>query len=163
MSFELSRWIIGICAGAAVCSACLAILGKKRSAAVKLVCGLIMLWLIAAPVFNLAGRGGSLAPEEDFGAAAEGYAAAAEETRRSLENAVIERRCAEYILNKAKDLGVGGAWAEVKLNETEAGAYPYELHIGGEGTEEAKTGLARWIENELGIPAERQYWSDEND
>ncbi len=163
MSFGLGNWIIGLCAGAAFCSVCLAMLGKKRSAAVKLVCGLVMLWLIASPILNIGKLRDGLAQGSKFTEAAEDYAASAEQTRRSLESAVIKDGAREYILSKAEALGVGGAWAEVELNETETGAYPYALRLGGEGTEEAKRKLTKCIEEELGIPAERQYWSDEND
>ncbi len=163
MNELLSQWIIGIYAGAALCSACVTILGKNRSGTVKFVCGLIMLYLIAAPLFGLGGDYENLLPDESLYASAENYAAEAEKTRRSLESSVIEDSTCEYILSKAKELGVGGARAEVTLNETDAGAYPYELKLWGEGPEEAKISLTKWIESELGIPTERQYWSDEND
>jgi stage III sporulation protein AF len=71
----------------------------------------------------------------------------------------IEDRTAAYISDKAKTLGTEVS-AEVKTTPSSEGIpFPVEAEIAGAYTRE----LAEYIEQDLGIPAERQVWcEDEN-
>ena len=71
----------------------------------------------------------------------------------------IEERTAAYISDKAKTLGTEVS-AEVKTTPSSEGIpVPVEAEIAGAYTRE----LAEYIEQDLGIPAERQVWcEDEN-
>jgi stage III sporulation protein AF len=71
----------------------------------------------------------------------------------------IEERTAAYISDKAKTLGTEVS-AEVKTAPSPEGIpVPVEAEIAGAYTRE----LAEYIEQDLGIPAERQVWcEDEN-
>ena len=71
----------------------------------------------------------------------------------------IEDRTAAYISDKAKTLGTAVS-AEVKtVLSSEGIPVPVEAEIAGAYTRE----LAEYIEQDLGIPAERQVWcEDEN-
>lgn len=71
---------------------------------------------------------------------------------------VIEERLREYILERAKALGlepevsVTAAWSE------EGFWYPYSVRIAGAVPEADRLRLAEYIREELMIPKERQEW-----
>ena len=162
---ELRNWIIGICVGALICSIARAIAPKGVSgSAVRLACGFITVALLVGPLREFdfeeyAFRIGEIR--------AEGGEYADEAISRGEENikAVIEQRCEAYILDKAAELGIENAAANVSAKITDGGKYPYpySVELGGEADGEQRKRLNSFIEGELGVPDGRQYWSGENE
>lgn len=76
-----------------------------------------------------------------------------------LNRAVIEEQCEEYILDKAEDLGANVSGVKVQAQWSLEGIWvPYSTEIDAPDISGAKAALESVIENELGIPAERQMW-----
>ena len=78
---------------------------------------------------------------------------------RRLNRAVIEEQCEEYILDKAEELGANVSGVKVQAQWNMDGLWvPYSAEIDAPDIGSAKAALESVIENELGIPAERQMW-----
>ena len=76
-----------------------------------------------------------------------------------LNRAVIEEQCEEYILDKAEELGANVFGVKVQAQWNLDGLWvPYSAEIDAPDIGSAKTALEGVIQNELGIPAERQMW-----
>lgn len=76
-----------------------------------------------------------------------------------LNRAVIEEQCEEYILDKAEELGANVSGVNVQAQWSLEGIWvPYSAEIDSPDIGSAKAALESVIENELGIPAERQMW-----
>ena len=76
-----------------------------------------------------------------------------------LNRAVIEEQCEEYILDKAEELGANVSGENVQAQWSLEGIWvPYSVEIDAPDIGSAKAALESVIENELGIPAERQMW-----
>ena len=82
------------------------------------------------------------------------------EASERLNRLVIEGEYEAYILDKANDLGIDCASADVAVQwDTEGVWVPYSAQISCECGEQERGELGDIIEAELGIPAERQQWS----
>ena len=161
----LGRWISGICAGALICGIAQAVTPKSRSAAtVRLACGFMMLALLLGPLrsFDFQTYASELGRIRNEGSEA---AKQAMSSGDELFVSVIESDCETYILDKANELGIINASAKVHAAQggDEAYPYPYSAELGGEAESGQKRELSLYIEGELGIPAQRQYWSDGNE
>lgn len=76
-----------------------------------------------------------------------------------LNRAVIEEQCEEYILDKAEELGANVSGVKVQAQWSLEGIWvPYSTEIDAPDISGAKAALEGMIQNELGIPAERQMW-----
>ena len=161
----LRNWIIGICAGALICGMVQAIAPKSGSGnAVKLACGFMTAALLIGPVKSFDFEEYALSMAEIRALGSE-YAHEAIRGSEERIKSVIEDSCEAYILDKAAELGADGIYAAVSAEVDAGGAYPYpySVELGGEAEEVLRKKLSSYIEGELGIPAERQYWSGENE
>lgn len=71
---------------------------------------------------------------------------------------LIKAETAEYISDKASDLGVQ-VRADVTVSTAKEGyCYPSSVTVTGSLTQEAKAALSAYMEDVLGIPAERQVF-----
>ena len=161
----LKNWVLSLTAGALACSLVSALAPKGKSgAALRLVCGLVTAALLLGPLrsFDFAAYAGQLAALRTEG---EALSADAEETARRARLTVIGESCCAYISDKAAGLGITGLRVRVTVTEdAETGeARPYSAELGGEAADAEKAELSRWIEGELGIPRERQDWSDRDE
>ena len=78
---------------------------------------------------------------------------------RELVSQIIKQTTQTYILDKAASMGLS-VQAEVEMNDEGAYPYPYRVTLTGVCTEAQRRQLTRSIEENLGIPAERQAWND---
>ena len=82
----------------------------------------------------------------------------AEELSQRLNRTYIQAELEAYILDKAHTLGAQLSGAAFTLHWSSDGLwYPTEVRLDGP----YHRGLSECIEGELGIPAEKQRWSDE--
>lgn len=77
----------------------------------------------------------------------------------NLNRAVIQGQYHEYILDKARELGLDELQAEINMQWSEEGLWlPYSAEIKGNWETAQMNKLKRLISDELGIPEERQQW-----
>lgn len=158
-------WIIGICAGAIICAVAQTLAPKSRSGgAVKLACGFMTAALLIGPIksFDFGEYALSLSEIRGKGGM---YAQNAMVHGEDMLKSVIEEQSETYILDKAEELGIKNAFADVSAVAAAQGDYPlpYSVELGGEAELEQRKRLSSYIEGELGVPAQRQYWRNEDE
>lgn len=85
----------------------------------------------------------------------------AEENRQRLDRLVIEQELNSYIQNKAEQRGLRVPQLETELIwRTEGLWVPHALSASYVGSAEQAERLAEELEAELGVPRERQRWSE---
>ncbi len=83
----------------------------------------------------------------------------AQDSRNRLNKTVIELEYCEYIMDKAKDIGISQLDIELSTNwDTHEIWVPYSVDLKGSWSFEQRQKLTGIIEDELGIPEERQRW-----
>ncbi len=160
MMDAVRQWVLGLCGAAALCALALTLCPEGRVRKVlRCVCGAVMALQLLYPItgFDMDFYSSSAALYRQRAAEAAGSATA--EADR-LSRTIIEDECAAYILDKADELSCPLTGAEVSaVWSTDGYWYPWEATLrGGQG--EGKAALARLIEAELGVPAERQHWEE---
>ena len=127
--------------------------GGREQAAVRLVSGLLLVLAILRPLAGLAGAAPAL-PEDwqlDAGAQAGLY----RKNQQEALSAIIEEKTEAYIWDKASRLDLA---CTVTTAAGESGVpLPDGVTIRGPYSPE----LARCIEEEVGIPAEKQIWLED--
>lgn len=155
----LRIWILKL-VGTAMVSACAVALCPEGRAkrAVKLACGaasVIALLSITAD-FDLDQYASYLA---QYRTRAESITRRAENDANAMTRFSIEKECEAYILDKASDLGITDIEVSVVCAWDDGGMwYPVRAELSGNISEEAQINLGRYLETELGIPAEKQMW-----
>lgn len=121
---------------------------------IRLLAGLFMAVTVLSPLLKLE------IPDpqawfSDFGA--EGLSAAEEGQRmaKEAEQAIIKEQLEAYILDKAQQYGAALA-VDVTLDED---GVPVGVVLTGDVSPDAKMGLVRIMETELGLGEEAQQWS----
>ncbi len=159
MTETLRQWILSLAATGLLTALALQVTPKGRVHKIlQLVCGVAMIFALVSPVLELDFSAYSLNLARYREEAAQ-WETAAEESSSRLTRTIIEAECAAYILDKAQDLGLGLTSVTVTAKWGDVSAWcPDTVYIdtGGAGKSETLAGI---IEAELGIPAERQYWS----
>ncbi len=129
--------------------------GGREQAAVRLVSGLLLVLAILRPLAGLAGAAPAL-PEDwqlDAGAQAGLY----RKNQQEALSAIIEEKTEAYIWDKASRLDLA-CTVTVTTAAGESGVpLPDGVTIRGPYSPE----LARCIEEEVGIPAEKQIWLED--
>lgn len=161
MTELLRNWILGLAGAAVFCAVCSAVTPDGSVKRVqKMLCGVVMTLSLLSPlkVLDMSGYSLSLARCRQQ---AELIGASAQEISDSLSRTFIEERCAAYILDKARLLGSEPGAVRVTAQWSPEGVwYPAEAEIQMQYNRE----LSEKIEEELGISAENQHWSiNEND
>ena len=161
MTELFKSWILGLAGAAVFCALCSAVTPEGRAKRVqKLMCGVVMTLALISPLTGLDMSGYSLNLAQCRRRAGE-IGASAQEISDSLSRTFIEERCAAYILDKARLLGVELKAVKVTTQWSGEGVwYPVEVEIEAEYDRR----LSEKIEEELGIPVQSQRWSiNEND
>ena len=157
----IKNWVISLASAALISGIARSLVppGKMRRV-VSLVCGFLTIAVMLGPLreFDLSRYSEFLV---EFNSQTQAYGLSLENENARLVKAIIEERSAAYILDKAIYLGIvnSEATVETKFGEGDY-PYPWSVTLGGEATAEQKEMLGRYIEAELGIPAERQYRSE---
>ena len=160
MTELLRNWLYALAGASIVCALATALTPEGRWRRItQLVCWLVMVVALISPLraFDVGGYGEELSKYQTAAAEAAGKS---EDIDSSLNRTIIEEQCQAYILDKAKSAGADMDAAVTARWSTEGFWYPYEVKMTGSCGEKAKSELAGLMESELGIPEERQYWSD---
>ena len=158
---ELVRqWLLGLACTAMVLALADSLAPKGS---VKRVCrlagGLALLVAAVGPVLRVDGALFSKAIEE-YRATGQSYEKILEEKNALFYQTIIEDAAAAYILDKAKEFGIS-CQAEVTFSYDEDGVpSPWEVTARGRWTEEQRVQLSRLMEEDLGVPIQRQYYEE---
>ncbi len=161
MREALLEWARTLCASAVVCCAALLLCPEGRVRRVLgLVCAAVMSLALLGPLASpeTGGRIVSLPHDRERAETAvrEGLSAS-----ERLLRPVIEERCAAYISDRARELGLPlrAVSVSAEWRDEDDCWIPREAYL--EGEEACRQRLAPLLEAELGIPEERQYWNGE--
>lgn len=154
----LKNWILGITAAALAASLAQSLTPEGTVKKVgKLVCGLVLLLAVLRPVVSL--DPAALVPDW---AALEGLTQNdAEESGEEALKILIAQKTGAYIVDKGQSLGLQ---CEARVGVAQDGSgwpVPWEAEISGTWTAEQKKALSRAVEEDLGIPAQRQSFREE--
>ena len=116
--------------------------------------GLILLTVLLQPLAALRGADLDLS-FQDCRQAVEQQQTELEDRRQTELAALIESATAAYISDKADSMGLA-LEARVTAEAADGVPVPVRVTLTGEKSGE----LSRWLETELGIPAERQVWNE---
>lgn len=154
----LKDWLLGVTAVALAVSLAQALTPEGTVKKVgRLVGGLVLLLAAVRPLMGWEGAplgGLSLSPDP---AAVEEAAQSGTQVMKTL----IAQKAGAYIVDKGQSLGFSCS-AEVTVAEDSAGwPIPWEATVSGEWTQAQKKALSQAVEDELGIPAQRQSFREE--
>lgn len=128
----------------------------------KLVCGLVLLGAVLSPVAGLDVESGRQWLD-GYLASVRNREAELTETVESQMKGIIEQEYAAYIVDKAAELGLT-CTARVECELSEDGLYlPVRTEVAGLETAGGQEKLIRVIETDLGVPAERQFYREEEE
>lgn len=152
------RWLTGVVLTALAGSLARSLAPKGRGeAAVRLAAGLLLAMAVLGPLGSLTGFSADLGLEDLTYDAGQQAARWRGENEAAL-SAIIEERCASYIWDKADRLGLA-CRVEVRCAPGEGGLpLPDTVTVTGPRSE----ALSAWIQEEVGIPAEKQIWLEED-
>jgi len=150
-------WLLAVIAAAVMCSAAQALMPSGAVKQVgKLVCGLALLCVVLSPAVEMDLEGGQRWLED--------YAQSLERQKEELKNqvdggmkSIIEGEYAAYIVDKATKLGLS-CDVKVTCREEEGVFLPDRAYVTGALTREAQASLSQAIQQDLGIPPERQSY-----
>ena len=161
MTGFVRSWLLGVTAAALVLALAEAL---APEGAVKKVCrlagGMALLLAAAGPVLDALDGSALTRGVEGWRDRSQRYEQELEEQNEQLYLAIIEEETAAYVMDKARELGFECA-AEVTWSYDEQGVpRPWEASARGTWTPEQRAGLERLLEEELGIPAQRQRYEE---
>lgn len=156
----VGAWVLSIACAALITSLAQTLMPEGPVKTVgRLTCGMVLLAAMLRPLGQL---------DMETGEAWLGqWRLQWEENTRTLEQDYegrvkksIEEAAAAYILDKAAELGL---YAQVRVQccGAQDSFCPYAAYVTGVGENSGRTELSRILEEELGIPRERQFFEQE--
>lgn len=157
----IRQWLLGVTATALVLALAEAL---APEGSVKKVCklagGLALLLAAVGPALGLLDGGWITQAAEGWRGRAQSCEQELEDRRDQFYLTIIEEETAAYVMDKARQLGFD-CEAEVTYGYDEDGApCPWEVAARGAWTQKQREELARLLEEELGVPAQRQYYEE---
>ena len=161
MMGAVGHWLRAIIAVSLLCAVADALMprgGVKRVG--RLVCALVLIGAILSPIASLDVSEGRRWLDS-YLSSVRSREAELEETVNSQMKVIIEQEYAAYILDKAAQLGLD-CDVRVECGLSEDGLYlPVRTEVAGLSTAGEQEQLIRVIEQDLGVPAERQFYAEE--
>ena len=154
-------WLLGVTAAALVLALAEAL---APEGSVKKVCrlagGMALLLAAAGPVLEALDGNLLASAVEGWRDRSQRYERELEENNERFYLAIIEEETAAYVMDKARELGFECA-VEVTCGYDENGVpCPWEVAARGQWAPEQRARLERLLEEELGVPAQRQYYEE---
>ena len=154
-------WLLGVTAAALVLALAEAL---APEGSVKRVCrlagGMALLLAAAGPVLGVLDGSALTQAVENWRGRSQRWEQELEEQNEQFYLAIIEEETAAYVMDKTKDFGFECA-VEVTCGYDENGVpCPWEVAARGEWTPERRARLERLLEEELGVPAQRQRYEE---
>ena len=160
MTELLRQWLLGVACTALVLSIADSL---APDGSVKKICrlagGLALLLAAVGPVLRL--DSGMLAQTlEEYQAMVQSYEETLKEQNNLFYQTIIEESTAAYIVDKAEEMGIF-CQAEVTFSYDEDGVpCPWEVTARGDWTDESREALERLLEDDLGVPPQRQHYEE---
>ena len=163
MMGAVKSWLLAVISVSLLCAVADSLMPSGAVKRVgRLVCGLVLMGAILSPVANLDVDGGRRWLDSYF-ASVRVREAELEETVNGQMKVIIEEEYAAYILDKAAQLGLD-CTVRVECRLSEDGLYlPHRTEVAGLGTAAAQKQLIQVIAEDLGVPAERQFYAEEEE
>ena len=160
MTEAVRQWLLGV-----ACTALILAVADSLApdGSVKKVCrmagGLALLLAAVSPLFRL--DSGVLAETlEGYRAQLWSYEETLKEQNDLFYQTVIEESAAAYIADKAGEMGIS-CQAEVTFSYDENGVpCPWEVTARGDWTDKTREALERLLEDDLGVPPQRQHYEE---
>ena len=156
-------WLLAVISVSLLCAVAEALMapGPVRRVG-RLVCGLALIGAVLSPLGGLDVESGQRWLE-DWLSSVRCRETELEETVNSQMKVIIEQEYAAYIVDKAAELGLT-CTARVDCKLSEDGLYlPVRTEVAGLKTAGGQEELIRVIETDLGVPAERQFYREEEE
>ena len=155
------QWLLGVTAAALVLALAETLAPEGGAKKVcRLAGGLALLLAAVGPVLGVLDGSALAQAVESWKSRSQSYELALEEQRDQLYLAIIEEETAAYVMDKARELGFECA-AEVTYGYDEDGVpCPWEVTARGAWTEGQRSQLERLLEEELGVPVQRQSYEE---
>jgi len=161
MTALVRQWLLGVTAAALVLALAESLApegGAKRVC--RLAGGLALLLAAVGPVAGWLDGSALAQAVEGWRDRSQSYELELEEQRDAFYLAIIEEDTAAYVMDKARGFGLECS-AEVTYGYDEDGVpCPWEVTARGVWTEGQRARLERLLEEELGVPAQRQYYEE---
>ena len=160
MTELVRQWLLGVACTALVLAAADSL---APEGSVKKICrlagGLALLLAAVGPLIKL--DSGILARSlEEYRAMVQSREEALAEQNNIFYQTIIEESAAAYIVDKAEEMGIA-CQAEVTFSYDEDGVpCPWEVTARGDWTDGARESLERLLEDDLGIPPQRQHYEE---
>lgn len=155
------QWLLGVTAAALVLALAETLApegGVKRVC--RLAGGLALLLAAVGPVAGVLDGSALTQAVDSWRNETKGYELELEEQRDQFYLTIIEAETAAYVMDKAREFGFECS-AEVTYGYDEDGVpCPWEVTAQGAWTQEQRARLERLLEEELGVPAQRQYYGE---
>ena len=156
----MKQWLMGVIAAAILCTIAqdLSPRGSVKQVG-RLVCAMVLLCAVLSPVktLDIAAGGQWLT---DYQAALADSRAALTEQGEEIQMAVIAEKYRAYIESKGAQLGLD-CRARVDCREEGGICVPDRVEVTGDLSQGDWDGLSRCLEEELGVPPERQSFREE--
>ena len=158
MMAGVGSWLLSITGASVLCALADGLMpaGPVRRVG-RLVCGLVLLAVILAPLAQLDLEGGQRWLEE--------YHLGLEDRTQELERQVdeqmktiIEQEYAAYIVDKAAQLGAECQVEVLCAPEGDGAFLPWQVTVTGDLTSVQREQLTQQIQEDLGVPPERQQY-----
>lgn len=157
MTEALRSYFLSITGAALICAVLQAVVPAGSVKKVSgLIAGMIMIVTVLTPLTRL--DAATLAQSiSELQMQRNADRSGVEVQNREIIAQIIGQQCAEYIEDKADDLG---ASLEIEVTAEQQADYPYpaSVTLSGQYSELQKQVLARYIEENLAIPEEKQIW-----
>lgn len=156
-------WLLALISASLVCALAGALMPKGPVRRVgQLVCGLVLTAAMLSPLRELDISGGQRWLEDYLSSLSRRELELSQELDGQMK-VIIEGEYAAYIVDKAAQLGLT-CGARVECQASEEGLYlPLWAEITGLQTEEERARLRRIIAEDLGIPAQAQFYVEEEE
>ena len=160
MTELVRQWLLGVACTALILAAADSL---APDGSVKKICrlagGLALLLAAVSPILRL--DSGALADAlKGYRAQIRSYEETLEEQNHFFYQTVIEESAAAYIVDKAEEMGIF-CQAEVTFSYDEDGVpCLWEVTARGDWTEGAREALERLLEDDLGVPPQRQHYEE---
>ena len=154
------QWLLGVACTALVLAAADSL---APEGSVKKICrlagGLALLLAAVSPLLRLDSGVLSNALERHQ-ALIQHYEETLAEQNNLFYQTIIEESTAAYIVDKAEEMGIS-CQAEVTFSYDEDGVpCPWEVTAWGDWTDETRAALERLLEDDLGVPPQRQHYEE---
>lgn len=156
------QWLLGVTATALAVALAEALApegGAKRVC--RLAGGLALLLAAVGPAAGVLNGGALVQAAEGWREEAQRYELELEEQNSALYLAIIEEETAAYVMDKARELGFECAVEVTYGYDGDGVPCPWEIAARGAWTQEQRSKLERLLEEELGVPAQRQFYDEE--